>query len=471
MNKKTMALVFLLIILLGTTLRFSFIQSEDLWLDEGFTLITAEQPTFSKVTESVFFFETAPPLYFYILNIWIKLLGNSTLATRSLSAIFGILSLPLIFLIARKISDEKTAILTTLLSSISMMLIWTSQEIRPYSFLVFLTLLSTLALTNLYQKNKPHYYLLYFLSLILLLYTSYFSVFVMFFHFMAITFTKKYKFLFKLFLTQLFAFLFLIPWLLKAIPRSNLSSGVVYELLLYHAGLPKWIAQFGQFALVSPLIFLSLALVIIFIINLKYKIKITKKHYTILSLLILLVLFNYIILITNLNLPLVRQYFTWSRYFIFLIPVAHYIAAKTALNINNTLRILILILAILTSALALNAFYSTTLREEWTPAMQFIEQTRDSNNGIIFIDEGGANMYLIDKYYSGPMKPVELAWKDKELSMNEISEKLENKEFAWLILSRNWKRKNHYLNLFNDNFNQILKEEFHGIKLYLFETP
>jgi len=130
-----------------------------------------------------------------------------------------------------------------------------------------------------------------------------------------------------------------------------------------------------------------------------------------------------------------------------------------------------LIVLILTSLVAIPTYYAVTLKEEWTPAMKFIQQTRDSSGGIIFVDEGGANMYLINHYYEGEMPAVELAWKDKELTATQILELTDDKDFAWLILSRNWKRGDYYLNVFNQNFNLIKQKEFYGIKLYLYEVP
>jgi len=470
MNRKRTIILLILIILLASALRFSSLAKEDYWLDEGFTMFTGEQPTFAKVTDSVLFYETAPPFYFYILNIWIKLFGSSSTSTRSLSALLGILSIPIIFLTARNISDDKTALLTSLLSAVSMLLIWTSQEVRPYSLLVFLAVLSSYFLTLVYKNNNLITCLLYFVSLILLFYTSYFSVFIVFFQFMVVAFTKRYKLLAKVFLAQFIAFLFLVPWLINAIPRSNLSSSIVYELLFYHAGLPSFIAKFGQLALVSPLIFLSLFLIIIFLISTRRIIKLNKL-YPFISLLIIFLLLGYILLLLNIHQPIVRKLFTYSRYFIFLLPASHFIVSKTYFSINKKLKITMLIVLILTSLVAIPTYYAVTLKEEWTPAMKFIQQTRDSSGGIIFVDEGGANMYLINHYYEGEMPAVELAWKDKELTATQILELTDDKDFAWLILSRNWKRGDYYLNVFNQNFNLIKQKEFYGIKLYLYEVP
>src|SRR3989344_169269 len=104
-NKKIMLLL-LLIILLGIALRFSALDREAYWLDEGFAMLTGEQESLSAVTDSVLFYETAPPLYFYILKIWIDLFGNSEFSTRFLSALFSLLSIVFIFLASRRISDD-----------------------------------------------------------------------------------------------------------------------------------------------------------------------------------------------------------------------------------------------------------------------------------------------------------------------------------------------------------------------------
>lgn len=79
-------------------------------------------------------------------------------------------------------------------------------------------------------------------------------------------------------------------------------------------------------------------------------------------------------------------------------------------------------------------------------------------------------MYLINYYYKGSMESIELAWKDKTLTIENVKDITHNKEFAWLILSRNWKRGDYYKVLFDGNFNRIREKEFNGIKLYLYST-
>ena len=469
-NKKIMLLL-LLIILLGIALRFSALDREAYWLDEGFAMITGEQESLSAVTDSVLFYETAPPLYFYILKIWIDLFGNSEFSTRFLSALFSLLSIVFIFLASRRISDDKTALFTSLLFTISMISIWLAQEVRPYSQLIFLTVLSTYFLIQIFQKEKKTtWYLLYFFSLTALVYTSYFSVFVIFFQFMAPLFAKRYK-IFKWTLSiQLISSLLLFPWLFKAFSGYNLRQGIVYELLLYHANLPESIAKFGQFALISPIVILSLLVAIFYLLSLKYKFKKTEKLNLLITIFILLFLLLYLTLSINLNLPNVRKFFTWIRYFIVVLPAIHFIIAKTVLELDKKLRTCLVALIIIISSLAIFSYYTSPIKEEWVPAMSFIEQTKSSSDGIILVDEGGANMYLLNYYYNGEMEAIQLAWKDEMLSIDEIKQHTRDKEFAWLILSRNWKRGDYYKIILDENFNFIESRKFHGIELYLYQT-
>ncbi|MBU1988491.1 MAG: glycosyltransferase family 39 protein, partial [Nanoarchaeota archaeon] len=444
LNKKT-AILLILIILTGLVLRFSAIDKEGYWLDEGFTLITATKPNLMEVTNSVLFYETSPPLYFYILNIWVELFGNSPYSTRALSALFGTIAIVFVFLISKKISDEKIALFTTFLFSVSMLNLWVSQEARPYALFVLLSLVSTFFLVNiLTDKNNKTQHLFYFFSLIILIYTSYFTVFIIFFHFMSFLFVKKYHLLKKIFLIQVLAILTITPWLLKAFTGYDLRQGVVYEILHYHANLPKFIAQFGQFALVSPLILLSFLTFLIYFINLKKPIKKPKNFYNILQIFILLIFVAYFAMLLNFQIPFISMFFTWSRYFIFLFPAGYFIIAQTFFKMNKKPKIYLVILIILLNFFALYTYYSSTLKEEWIPAMEFLEFTKDSTNGMIFVDEGGANMYLIDYYYNGNMDAVELAWRNKMLSTEQVRDALQNKEFAWLILSRNWRRGEYY---------------------------
>jgi mannosyltransferase len=122
-------------------LRWSGIASQSLWMDEGYTLwISRFSP---KDIWHVLQFDTSTPLYYILIHYWTKCFGESDFSLRALSAVFGTVSFPLFYLLARKILADKIAvILAMFLYALSFFQIWYAQEARCYALLVFLCLVS-----------------------------------------------------------------------------------------------------------------------------------------------------------------------------------------------------------------------------------------------------------------------------------------------------------------------------------------
>jgi uncharacterized membrane protein len=93
------------------------------------------------------------PLYFFVLHFWMKLFGTSEIAIQSLSVIFGILTVPLSFIVSKKLTTIKTSIIIASIISVCPILVYFSTEARMYSLVTFLVLLSLNYLVDFEQKN------------------------------------------------------------------------------------------------------------------------------------------------------------------------------------------------------------------------------------------------------------------------------------------------------------------------------
>lgn len=80
--------------------------------------------------------DQTPPLYSILLHFWIKLGGNNEGWIRSLSALFGVLTVAVIYLLGKTYSDERVGLLAALLLSLSPFHIQLAQEARGYTMLV-----------------------------------------------------------------------------------------------------------------------------------------------------------------------------------------------------------------------------------------------------------------------------------------------------------------------------------------------
>lgn len=124
---------------IAVLLRWSGLDSQSLWMDEGYTLwISRFSPQDIWHALSM---DPSAPLYYILLHYWIKCFGTSVISLRGLSALFGTISIPLIYLLARKLFNDRTSeALAIALYAASFYQVWYAKEARCYELLVFLSL-------------------------------------------------------------------------------------------------------------------------------------------------------------------------------------------------------------------------------------------------------------------------------------------------------------------------------------------
>lgn len=138
-------LPFGIIFLLAIFLLFYQLDSESLWIDEVFSLRDAD-----RITSNIRF---SRPLYFFLLHFWMRL-GTSEFWMRSLSVLFTLTSVFLIYILGRRADGKTTGLLAALLLTLSPLFINHAQEIRMYALGTCLGLAGTLALTLALQEYK-----------------------------------------------------------------------------------------------------------------------------------------------------------------------------------------------------------------------------------------------------------------------------------------------------------------------------
>ena len=174
---KQSLLLLLLIMLLGAFLRFYDLGAESIWYDEA-SAINLSLQNLSTVLRDCATTQTHPPLYFILLHYWIKLFGISEIATRSLSAIFGVMSVWVIYGVGSSLYNRKVGILASFILATSFFNIAYSQEVRSYSLLLLLSLLSYYSFIKIIQENKKGWYLAYLISGVFLGYTHVYGFFI-----------------------------------------------------------------------------------------------------------------------------------------------------------------------------------------------------------------------------------------------------------------------------------------------------
>ena len=84
------------------------------------------------------------PLYYLLLRPWLGVAGESAFAVRFFSLSFGLLTVPLLYQLGRRLFPRwpQVALLVALLATLSPYLVWYSQEGKMYSLVVCLIVLS-----------------------------------------------------------------------------------------------------------------------------------------------------------------------------------------------------------------------------------------------------------------------------------------------------------------------------------------
>ena len=139
---------FWIILLGGAFLRFHALDRQSLWDDELSTIRTLSTPA-RQVIERFETYETHPPLYFLQLKIWRALHARSLVKLRANSALWGALSLFLIFLLGRRYGGDSLGLLAMTLLAISPFHLAYSQELRPYAMAVAIALAGWLNLERI----------------------------------------------------------------------------------------------------------------------------------------------------------------------------------------------------------------------------------------------------------------------------------------------------------------------------------
>jgi mannosyltransferase len=90
-----------------------------------------------------------------LLDGWMRVFGGSEAGTRSLSAVFGTATILLGYVIGRRVAAERVGLALAALVAFNPLLVWFSQEARPYALLVLLSGLSFLFFAMALERPTP----------------------------------------------------------------------------------------------------------------------------------------------------------------------------------------------------------------------------------------------------------------------------------------------------------------------------
>ena len=133
------------LVLLALGLRAWGIGAQSLWYDEWLTS-EAVDGGLSDLLTHVADREGIPPPFFALVWLWTRVAGHGEVALRALPLVAGVATVPVAYALGRALRPGRAASrLAALLVAVNPMLVWYSQEARPYALLALVGGLSLLA--------------------------------------------------------------------------------------------------------------------------------------------------------------------------------------------------------------------------------------------------------------------------------------------------------------------------------------
>ena len=143
----------IIITLVGGWLRVFLLDKQGMWLDETFSIWLARHSVVDML-QWIVKIDQHPPLYYLLLHYWITLKGDTPYYVRLLSAIFGAGTIPVIYLIGKRMSGAVMGLAAAVLLAFSPFNIRYAQDARMYTLLEFNAAVAIYALVRLLTDSR-----------------------------------------------------------------------------------------------------------------------------------------------------------------------------------------------------------------------------------------------------------------------------------------------------------------------------
>lgn len=168
----------LILLGIGASLRFHKLGAKSLWLDEAFSVSFARQP-WPQFLRTMWHGEANMAAYYVLLKGWLHF-GDSEFWLRSSAALAGIATIVATAVFAKRFLSRTAGWLAAALLAVHAFHIQYSQELRSYSLLALLLVLSAYAfLSALEAPGEAWWWIAYVVFSALAVYAQVFAVFVL----------------------------------------------------------------------------------------------------------------------------------------------------------------------------------------------------------------------------------------------------------------------------------------------------
>jgi mannosyltransferase len=173
------------IVVLAAVLRFATLRTQSIWFDEAATWDLVRRP-FGEMLSRLPDGESNPPLFYVLEWGWTRVFGDGEAGLRSLSALAGLLTVPVAYAIGQRaaagvtrIVAERAGLAAAALVAVNPLLVWFSQEARSYALATLLSGLALLLFLCALDDTRGRFLAGWALAAALALATHYFTAFVL----------------------------------------------------------------------------------------------------------------------------------------------------------------------------------------------------------------------------------------------------------------------------------------------------
>jgi len=474
-----------LILFVGLLFRIHNIGTESLWGDEGLSVYRAKLDMVHTIYDAASHFH--PPLYFSILHFWIEIFGDAESSVRSLSTVFGVLSLLMMFKIGTFLFNRNVGILSSLLLALSVFHISYSQEARMYSLMALLTLFSFHFFIKLLKEESTKIPVGFILSTSLLMYSHNYGLFIVMaqnIYFFLVSSASNKTDMRRWLLLQGILFCLYLPW--------------IYILILQVALVQKnfWISTPTVFSIIDSLkeysgstysLVLLLVSVLLSFMTLKRgdsnidgkdsltavtDSSLTKEK---LNNIVLLSVW----LLTPIVVPFIVSLFSQPIYFTrytISASLAFYLLAAKGIDAmhSRAFKALIIFLIIIASLVNIYGYFNTTHKEQWRDVAGYLAQNTRSDDLILLL--GGKQVF--DYYFKNvdvktKQFPFKFLKKVNEEKMNgekieEVNSTVRNFNRVWILVKGKNDDDGLIRKTLSERHNLLYHKKYIGIEVDLF---
>jgi len=168
------------IVLLAALLRFATLRTQSIWFDEAATWDLVRRP-FGEMLGRIPDGESNPPLFYVLEWGWTRVFGDGEAGLRSLSALAGLLTVPVAYAIGRRaaVGTVGAGLAAAALVAVNPLLVWFSQEARSYALATLLSAVALLLFLHALDDRRGRWLAGWTLAAALALATHYFTAFVL----------------------------------------------------------------------------------------------------------------------------------------------------------------------------------------------------------------------------------------------------------------------------------------------------